>query len=150
MVFNPLVFGPAVLFVIAYMVRRSPFATRAVFAGLQQTHVSLEESAMNLGASRLTVLRRIVIPLVGLNLLSGVLISFVYSMAEVSVSVSLGGLVPGQEPITYVMYDFLFGTGTAAAPHIVAVMAVMIIAVQLTVITLSTLVMRQRYAFIGV
>ena len=149
-VFNPLVFGPAVLFVIAYMVRRSPFATRAVFAGLQQTHVSLEESAMNLGASRLTVLRRIVIPLVGLNLLSGVLISFVYSMAEVSVSVSLGGLVPGQEPITYVMYDFLFGTGTAAAPHIVAVMAVMIIAVQLTVITLSTLVMRQRYAFIGV
>ncbi len=147
---NPLGFGPALLFIIAYMVRRSPFATRAVFAGLQQTHESLEESAMNLGASRLTVLRRIVMPLIGLNLLSGVLISFVYSIAEVSVSVSLGGLQPGQKPITFVMYDFLFGTGTAAGPHVVAVMALLIIAVQLTVITVTNIIMKQRYAIIGV
>jgi len=149
-VLNPLLTGPALLFVIAYMIRRSPFATRAVFAGLQQTHVNLEESAMNLGATRLQVLRKIVLPLVSLNLLSGVLISFVYALAEVSVSVSLGGLKPGQEPITYVMYDFLFGTNIAGAPQVVAVMAVMIITVQLTVITATTLLMRQRYAFIGV
>ncbi len=147
---NPLGFGPALLFIIAYMVRRSPFATRAVFAGLQQTHVSLEESAMNLGASRLTVLRRIVMPLIGLNLLSGILISFVYSLAEVSVSVSLGGIDPNQQPITFVMYDFLYGTGTAAGPHVVAVMALLIIIVQLTVITVTNIIMKQRYAIIGV
>jgi len=147
---NPLGFGPALLFIIAYMVRRSPFATRAVFAGLQQTHVSVEEAAMNLGASRLTVLRRIVMPLIGLNLLSGVLISFVYSMAEVSVSVSLGGIDINQAPLTFVMYDFLFGTGIAAGPHVVAVMALLIILVQLTVITVTNLIMKQRYAIIGV
>ncbi len=147
---NPLGFGPALLFIIAYMVRRSPFATRAVFAGLQQTHVSLEEAAMNLGAKRLTVLRRIVVPLVALNLLSGILISFVYSVAEVSVSVSLGGLKQAQAPLTFVMYDFLYGTTKAAAPHIVAVMALMIMGVQLAVITLVNIIMKQRFAIIGV
>ena len=147
---NPLGFGPALLFIIAYMVRRSPFATRAVFAGLQQTHVSLEEAAMNLGARRLTVLRRIVVPLVALNLLSGILISFVYSVAEVSVSVSLGGLKQTQAPLTFVMYDFLYGTTKAAAPHIVAVMALMIMGVQLAVITLVNMSMKQRFAIIGV
>ena len=147
---NPLGFGPALLFIIAYMVRRSPFATRAVFAGLQQTHVSLEEAAMNLGAKRLTVLRRIVVPLVALNLLSGILISFVYSVAEVSVSVSLGGLKQTQAPLTFVMYDFLYGTTKAAAPHIVAVMALMIMGVQLAVITLVNIIMKQRFAIIGV
>ena len=146
---NPFVAGPAALFVIAYTVRRSPFTTRAVYAGLQQTHVALEEAAMNLGASRWTALRRIVMPLIGLNLLSGALVSFVYSIAEVSVSVSLGGLREGQEPLTYVMYDYLY-SGVAAGPHLVAVMAVLIMAVQLTVITLTNIILRQRYAFIGV
>ena len=147
---NPFVAGPATLFVIAYAVRKSPFTTRAVFAGLQQTHVALEEAAMNLGAGRWSVLRRIVVPLIGLNLLSGLLISMVYILTEVSVSVTLGGLREGQQPLTYVMYDYLYGKVSIEGPHLVASMALLLIIVQLTVITLVNLVLKQRYAFIGV
>lgn len=147
---NPFVAGPAVLFVIAYSVRKSPFTTRAVFAGLQQTHVALEEAAMNLGAGRWSVLRKIVVPLVGLNLLSGLLISMVYILTEVSVSVTLGGLREGQQPLTYVMYDYLYGKISVEGPHLVASMALLLIIVQLTVIVLVNVVFKQRYAFIGV
>ncbi len=147
---NPFVAGPAVLFVLAYAVRKSPFTTRAVFAGLQQTHVALEEAAMNLGAGRWSVLRRIVVPLVSLNLLSGLLISFVYIMTEVSVSVTLGGLREGQQPLTYVMYDYLYGKVSVEGPHLVATMALLLIIAQLVVITTVNLALKQRYAFIGV
>lgn len=86
------------LVVLAYTVRRSPFATRVIYAGLQQIHVAYEEAAMNLGASRLRTLATVVIPLLGLNILSGALLAFVYSVAETSVSVTVGAIVAGQNP----------------------------------------------------
>ena len=48
------------MLVIAYAVRRLPYALAAAKAALQQLHVSLEEAAENLGAGKLSVLSRIV------------------------------------------------------------------------------------------
>ncbi|GAB6148108.1 ABC transporter permease [Stetteria hydrogenophila] len=148
-VFNPFYAGPALLFILAYTVRKSPFTTRAVFAGLQQTHEALEEAAFNLGAGRWTVLRRIVAPLISLNILSGLLVSLAYILTEVSVSVTLGGIREGQQPLTYVMYDYLYGKVSVEGPHLVASMALLLMTVQLAVVAVVTLVFKQRYAFIG-
>ncbi|MEB3780587.1 MAG: iron ABC transporter permease [Desulfurococcales archaeon] len=151
---NPVDFNPAVLLIMAYAVRRSPFTTRAIYAGLQQVSEALEEAAMNLGASRTRVLFSIVIPLIGINVFSGALISFVYSMAEVSTSITIGRVKPideGYAPMTAVMYDFLLGGyGAGNYVHIVSAMAALILSVQLLVIALTNIVLKQRYAFIGV
>ncbi len=151
---NPIEYSPALMLILAYAVRRSPFTTRAVYAGLQQVHEALEESAMNLGASRARVLATIVIPLIGINIFTGALISFVYSVAEVSTSITIGRIHPideGYAPLTAVMFEYLTGGyGGGNYIHIVAAMATLVLVVQLLVITLTNIVLKQRYAFIGV
>ncbi|OYT59992.1 MAG: hypothetical protein B6U75_02605 [Desulfurococcales archaeon ex4484_217_1] len=72
--------NPGLLLIFSYSVRRLPFTTRAVFAGLQQTHVSLEEAAETLGASRTRTFFTIVIPLLAANIIGGAILAFVYSM----------------------------------------------------------------------
>ncbi len=146
---DPIAVGPWLILIFAYAIRRSPFTTRAVFAGLQQIHEAFEEAAMNLGASRMRTIATIVLPLVGLNVFSGALISFVYSMVETSVSVTLGGIEDAQRPITYSMLEYLY-SGMVHGPNLVAVMAVFIITIQLTVIAVTNVVLKQRYAYIGV
>jgi ABC-type Fe3+ transport system permease subunit len=142
-------YGPWLLVVLAYTVRRSPFATRVIYAGLQQVHVAYEEAAMNLGASRLRTLATVVIPLLGINILSGALLAFVYSIAETSVSVTVGAIVAGQKPLTAVMLDFLTG-GRLAGLQLAAAMAVLIVVTQLLIIFVTNVFLKQRYAFIGV
>ena len=148
---DPIYTGPYLLLIFAYSVRRLPFTARAVFAGLQQVHVALEEASMSLGARRFKTLRSIVIPLIGLNILSGALISFVYCMSEVSTSITLGGLggvgERHQAPITFIMMDYL---NRIRGPHIVASLGVLLVSIQLLVITLVNVVFKQRYAYIGV
>ncbi|RLE98167.1 MAG: iron ABC transporter permease [Thermoprotei archaeon] len=148
---DPIVSGPSLLLVLAYSVRRLPFTARAVFAGLQQVHIALEEASLNLGAGRLRTLVNIVIPLISLNLLSGALVSFVYCMSETSTSITLGGLggvgESHQAPITFIMLDYLNRVG---GPHIVASLGVLLISLQLLVITLVNVVFKQRYAYVGV
>lgn len=148
---DPITFGPSLLLPLAYSVRRLPFTARAVFAGLQQVHVALEEASLNLGAGRLRTLVSIVIPLIGLNILSGALISFVYCMSETSVGITIGGLKgvgeEHQAPISFIMMDYL---RRVEGPHIVASLGVLLITIQLSVITLVNIVFKQRYAYIGV
>lgn len=148
--FDPLSsYGPWLLVILAYAVRRSPFATRAIYAGLQQMHVAYEEAAMNLGASRVRTLTTIVIPIIGLNVLSGALLAFVYSIAETSVSVTVGAITSGQKPLTAVMLDYLTG-GRATGLQLAAAMAVLIVITQLLIIVVTNVFLKQRYAFIGV
>ncbi|MEO3993973.1 MAG: iron ABC transporter permease [Desulfurococcaceae archaeon TW002] len=142
-------YGPWLLVVLAYTIRRSPFATRVIYAGLQQIHVAYEEAAMNLGASRLRTLATIIIPLLGLNVLSGALLAFVYSVTETSVSVTVGAIAAGQKPLTAVMLDFLTG-GRLAGLQLAAAMAVLIVVTQLLIIFVTNIFLKQRYAFIGV
>ncbi|RMG26945.1 MAG: iron ABC transporter permease [Methanobacteriota archaeon] len=85
---NPLAFPPTLL-IISYTVRKFPFTVRAVFAGLQQTNVVLEEAAENLGASKPRVLSRVIIPLIAMNIVGGALVSMVYTMSEVSTTLIL-------------------------------------------------------------
>ena len=129
--------------------RKLPFAARAAFAGLQQLSVSLEEAAMNLGASRARVLRSIVLPLVGMSLFAGSMISFIYCATEVSVSVTLGNINQDYAPMTAYMLNQFVG-GSAGNIPVVASMGVLLMAIQLAVLAGVTLALKQRYSFIGI
>lgn len=81
--------NPALLLIIAYSVRRLPYVVRAAVAGLQQTSVELEEAALNVGASRGVMVRKVVVPLIMANLIAGGLLAFSFAMLEVSDSLIL-------------------------------------------------------------
>ncbi len=81
--------NPIPLLVIAYAVRRLPYIVRSTVAGLEQTSGELEEAAMNLGASRMTAVRKVIVPLIAANLIAGALLVFSFSMLEVSDSLIL-------------------------------------------------------------
>ncbi len=85
---NPLQ-NPVPLLVISYVVRRLPYMVRAAVAGFQHVAGALEDASRNLGASALTTLRRITLPLVFANLVAGAVLTFVFSMFEVSQSLIL-------------------------------------------------------------
>jgi iron(III) transport system permease protein len=95
---------PAVMLVLAYAARRLPYVVRAAAAGLQQTPRDLELAAANLGASRITVLRRITLPLILANLIAGALLAFAFAMLEVSDSLILAQRID-YYPITKAILD---------------------------------------------
>jgi len=112
---NPAV-DPLVILVIAYAVRRLPYVVRSAAAGFQQTSVTLEEAAQNLGCPPLRTLRKITLPLIAANLLAGGLLAFSFAMLEVSDSLVLAQRQQ-DFPITKAIFelDHLLGEGRFVA-----------------------------------
>jgi iron(III) transport system permease protein len=114
------------ILVIAYTMRRLPYTVRACYAALQQVHISLEESAQNLGANRLRTFMRITLPLIAGGVVAGGLIAFVTSCVELASTIML---VPRIElgPISYGIYLYMqspLGRGAGAALGVVAILLV--------------------------
>ena len=107
---------PTLLLIIAYSVRRLPYVMRATVAGLQQTSVTLEEAAQNLGCPPLRAMRRITFPLITANVLAGGLLAFSFAMLEVSDSLILAQKQQ-HFPITKAIYELfqLMGEGRFVA-----------------------------------
>jgi iron(III) transport system permease protein len=108
---NP-VENPAPLLVIAYSVRRLPYMVRSAAAGFQQTSVTLEEAAANLGCPPLRATVRITLPLIMANLIAGGLLAFAFAMLEVSDSLVLAQK-QAYYPITKAIFELfqLLGDG---------------------------------------
>lgn len=111
--FDFLILGedPILILVIAYAVRRLPYVVRSAAAGFQQTSVSLEEAAQNLGSTPLRALCRITLPLITANLIAGGLLAFSFAMLEVSDSLILAEQQQ-HFPITKAMYALISSLGT--------------------------------------
>lgn len=108
--------NPTLFLVLAYAIRRLPYIVRSAVAGLQQTSVTFEEAASNLGAPPRAVLRRVTLPLICANLIAGALLTFAFSMLEVSDSLMLAQQAEYM-PITKTIYELfqLLGTGKYVA-----------------------------------
>lgn len=123
--------NPTLFLVIAYSIRRLPYMVRSAVSGLQQTSVTLEEAAANMGASPLKTMQTITVPLITANLIAGALLAFAFSMLEVS-----DGLMLAQRmdyyPITKTIYELfqLIGTGQYIASAL-GVWAMLFLAVTL-------------------
>ncbi len=148
-ILDPLL-DPALLMVFAYSIRRLPFTTRAVSAGLAQVDKSLEESSMNLGADRPTTFFKVVLPLIIGHILGGAILSFVYSMSEVSTSVTLGALREDRVPITFFISQIVYGVAAVGSVSIGAALCVLLMAVQITAMAISNYILKQKVAFLGV
>jgi len=116
----------ALALVLAYAVRRLPYALRSCMAVLAQLHVSLEEAAENLGASKARTVRRIVVPLMAGGLLAGFVTSFITAAVELSATIVLSASA-SQAPMSYGIYLYMqsiAGRGPGAALGVLAVVIV--------------------------
>jgi len=115
-----------VALMIAYAVRRLPYALRSCMAALQQLHVSLEEAAENLGASKARSVRRVVVPLMAGGILAGFVTSFITAAVELSATIMLSSSA-SLAPMSYGIYLYMqsiAGRGPGAALGVIAVVIV--------------------------
>jgi len=113
--------NPLLFLIVAYAIRRLPYVVRSATAGLQQTSGQLEEAALNLGATPMTAIRRIVVPLIMANLIAGGILAFSFAMLEVSDSLVLAQKEQ-HYPITKAIYDLFLRLGDG--PYIASAMGV--------------------------
>jgi iron(III) transport system permease protein len=114
------------LLVVAYAVRRLPYALRACMAALQQLHVSLEEAAESLGATKRRTISRIVVPLMAGGILAGFVTSFMTAAVELSATIMLT-TTQNMAPMSYGIYLYMqsaAGRGPGAALGVLAVLIV--------------------------
>ena len=114
--------GPLIL-VLAYTVRKIPFAVRSASAIVHQIDLSLEEASISLGRSPLQTFLRVVVPLMLGGIASGIVLTWVTVASELSATVVL---YSGQwRTLTVVMFQALEGGGaglaTAAASTLIVV-----------------------------
>jgi iron(III) transport system permease protein len=118
--------GTWVMIMLAYAVRRLPYALRSCVAALQQVHVSLEEAAESVGATKLRTIRRVVVPLMAGGILAGFVTSFITAAVELSATILLTS-ADSQAPMSYGIYLYMqsvAGRGPGAALGVLAIAVV--------------------------
>jgi putative spermidine/putrescine transport system permease protein len=77
--------------VIAHLVITFPYTVGTVVALIERFPRHLEEAAWSLGASRWSTLRRVIVPYLKPGIYAGMMLAFISSFGNVSVSIFLGG-----------------------------------------------------------
>jgi len=104
-------------------VRRLPYTVRGSHSSLLLVHVSMEEAAENVGASKLRTFRDITVPLVWKGIFVGALFSFITSIQEASSTIFL--TTGGHEMIPFGIFTFYIAGSQSQA----AALGVILIAV---------------------
>jgi iron(III) transport system permease protein len=115
-----------VVIMLAYAVRRLPYALRSCVAALQQIHVSLEEAAESLGATKMRTIQRVLVPLMAGGILAGFVTSFITAAVELSATILLSS-AESQAPMSYGIYLYMqsvAGRGPGAALGVLAIAVV--------------------------
>ena len=114
------------MIVIILAVRRLPYALRACNAVLMQISKYLEESAESLGAQKISIFRKILIPLMKGGLLAGFITSFSTATVELSATIMLVS-TESEAPLAYAIYSYMqtaAGRGPGAAFGLIGVLIV--------------------------
>ncbi|NBZ99318.1 MAG: iron ABC transporter permease [Betaproteobacteria bacterium] len=115
--------GTWVAIMLAYAVRRLPYALRSCMAALQQVHISLEEAAESAGANKMRSIRRVLVPLMTGGILAGFVTSFITAAVELSATIMLVS-ADSQAPMSYGIYLYMqsvAGRGPGAALGVLAI-----------------------------
>jgi sulfate/thiosulfate transport system permease protein len=117
-----------------------PFIVRTVQPVLEELEHDVEEAAASLGASRLTVFRRIILPSLFPAIAAGAALSFARAISEYGSLVLLSGNLPFRTEVVSVrVVSFIEGGNAAAA----ATVASLMLAIALVVIVVLDLVQRR-------
>lgn len=128
----------AVLLALAFVTL--PFIVRTVQPVLEELEHDVEEAAASLGATRLTVFRRIILPSLVPAIAAGAALSFSRAISEYGSLVLLSGNLPYRTEVVSVrVVSFIEGGNTAAAASVASVM----LAIALIVIVVLDLVQRR-------
>jgi molybdate transport system permease protein len=72
-----------------------PFFVITLESGLSSMNTRLEDAARSLGASRLTVFRRVTLPLIAPSLLAGTVLAWSRAVGEFGATITFAGNLPG-------------------------------------------------------
>jgi sulfate transport system permease protein len=119
----------AVLFALLFVTL--PFVVRTVQPVLLELDAEMEEAAVSLGASRLGVFRRIVVPNLLPAILSGVALAFARAVGEFGSVVLISGNLPFRTEVSSV---YIFGRIQSGDTHGAAVLSVLLLAISFGVL----------------
>lgn len=107
-----------------------PFVVRTVQPVLEELEHDVEEAAASLGASQLTIARRIILPSLVPAIAAGAALSFARAISEYGSLVLLSGNLPFRTEVVSVrVLSFIEGGNPAAAAALASVMLVVALAV---------------------
>lgn len=125
--------------IAAHLLLVLPFVTRSVYVSLQNIDPAYERSAANLGASPLTVLTRVTLPLLVPGMVGGWLVAFILSLTEFTASLFVTSYHTQTLPVA--MYTYI---REYTDPTIAAISSLLIIVTTLIVIALNRFVGLRR------
>jgi len=137
---NP-IYGTLWILVLAYLVNFLPIATRFTHAGITQIRAELEEAATTSGAGLLTVVRRIILPLILPTMLAGGLYIFILSVKVLSMAAILW------QPDSIILPVYLMSTWTNNSIPAVGALSVVIIVI-ITILTVTARILGQRRSYV--
>lgn len=108
-------------FVIAHTVMATPFVVIVMSASLRGLNIEMEQAAMNLGAGRLTTLRRVVFPMTLPAMISSGLFAFLISWDELIIAIFIS--TPHLTTLPKILWD---GIRTEINPTIASVSTILI------------------------
>jgi len=83
-----------------------PFMVHPLQAGFENFPYLLTEASYTLGKSRLTTLRKVILPNIKPAILSGIVLTFAHTIGEFGVILMIGGNIPGQTRVASIaIYD---------------------------------------------
>ena len=129
------------MIVIILAVRRLPYALRACNAVLMQISKYLEESAESLGAQKISIFRKILIPLMTGGLLAGFITSFSTATVELSATIMLVS-TESEAPLAYAIYSYMQTAAGRGPGPAFGLIGVLIVAVGTY---LSQLIIEKKY-----
>ena len=124
------IFGHPLPFTFAGLVTASllyslPFAVQPFTAAFRSIDPELLDAARTSGATYLSAIRRIAIPLAWPGLLSGFVLSFAHTLGEFGVVLMVGGNIPGvTRTVSVAIYDSVQSLDYAQAGRTAAVLLV--------------------------
>ncbi len=118
--------GTPYILIIAYAVRRFPYAIRSISSVLYQIDSSLEEAALTFGETPGKIMLKIVPRVIGGGIISGMLLAWTLSVADLTTTIFLYG--PFTKTLTVLGYGEMIGDsfGTASAVAIILLASIII------------------------
>ena len=115
--------GTALLLIIAYVIRRMPYALRSTTASIRAIGSDLEEASFVLGAPKLLSLWGVTLPLMLPGIFAGAILVFLTSIREISATILLAP--QGWKPMSLVIFEGLlrgeFYTSSAISMILIAI-----------------------------
>lgn len=121
-----------------------PFVVRTVQPVLMEMDRDVEEAAASLGASRLTTLRRIVLPTLAPAITAGAALSFARGISEYGSLVLLSGNLPNKTEVASVRILTYVENGNEAAAASVAVILLVVALLAIVLLQLLSRIVARR------